>query len=126
MPYDNPPQLPVGDIDILIDVQSAISHRNTWVQNRFRDGNRKCLVAALSLACGSPAFSQPNPTERRLARVLAKELPSNAPLGTRLRLIPARQRLMWFNDHNRTAHADVLALLDRAINHMASKMPAYA
>ena len=37
----------------------------------------------------------------------------------------ARQRLMWFNDDPRTSHADVMALFDKAIDNLASKVPAY-
>jgi hypothetical protein len=58
-----------------------------------------------------------NRVERRLARVLVSQLPSERPVWTRLRFFTARQRLMWFNDDHRTSHADVMALFDNAIDH---------
>ena len=45
--------------------------------------------------------------------------------GLGLRFFTARQRLMWFNDDPRTSHADVMALFDRTIDNLASKVPVY-
>jgi len=87
------------------------------VQRRFQDGNRLCIVGALSLVSGSRSFNTPNRVERRLARVLVSQLPSERPVWTRLGFFTARQRLMWFNDDHRTSHADVMALFDKAIDH---------
>ena len=56
MPFDAPYQTPFGDIELLTDARRRISSRKTWVQGSFQDGDRHCLVAALSLACGSAAF----------------------------------------------------------------------
>ena len=56
MPFDAPYQTPFGDIELLTDARSRISNRKSWVQGRFQDGDRHCLVAALSLACGSRSF----------------------------------------------------------------------
>ena len=123
MPFDNPHEMPFGDIEILRDAQSRISHRRDWVQGCFRDGDRHCLVAALSLASGSRSFRRSSPTERRLARVLARELPDAAPFWAKSQFIPARQRLMWFNDNAVTHHADVMALFDQTIAHLAKAIP---
>jgi hypothetical protein len=93
------------------------------VQGCFRDGDRHCLVAALSIASGSRSFRRSNQTERRLARLLARQLPEAAPFWARSPLIPARQRLMWFNDNAGTHHADVMALFDRTIEQLACATP---
>ena len=120
MPFDAPYPTPFGDIELLIEARSRISNHKSWVQGRFQDGDRHCLVAALSLACGSRSFHMPNRTEKRLARLIAKQIPPDAPFMTRCRLIPARQRLMSLNDDPRTTHEDVMALFDRTISHLAS------
>ncbi len=126
MPLDNLTQAPVGDLEILIDARSRISGQNSWVQGRFADGERRCLVAALSQACESRSFSVPNKIERRLARMLARQLPAEAPWRTKTRLVSARRRLMAFNDCPRTARHDVLALFDRTIRDLMQKVPEYA
>ena len=74
MPFDNPHQTQFGDIEILTDARNRISDQDTWIKGRFRDGDRHCLVDALSLASGSRGIDLPNRTERRLARLLAKQL----------------------------------------------------
>jgi hypothetical protein len=78
MPFDNPPQAPIGDVAILMDARSRIADPSRWLQYSFQDGDRHCLVAALSLACGSPSFDIPNETERRLAKHLAKQMVTGA------------------------------------------------
>ena len=123
MPFDAPYQTPFGDIELLTDARSCICNRKSWVQGRFQDGDRHCLVAALSLACASRSFQLPNRMEKRLARLIAKQIPPDAPFMTRCRLIPARQRLMSLNDASYTTHDDVMALFDRTINHLASATP---
>ncbi len=125
MPFDIPfhDQAPVGDIEMLMDARARISNRDGWIQGRFEDGGRHCLVGALSLACNSHSFSLPNRTERRLARQLVKHLPPDATLWARARFIPARHRLMSFNDHPRTCHDDVVAVYDRAILHLTNRLP---
>ena len=80
-------------------------------------------VAALSLACCSRSFHVPNRTEKRLARLIAKQIPPDAPFMTQCSLIPARQRLMALNDDPRTTHEDVMALFDRTISRLASMAP---
>ena len=125
MPFDNPHQTPFGDAERLWDARSRVATRSDWVQGRFQDGNRLCIVGALSLVSGSTSFNTPNRVERRLARVLAAQLPPGIPVWVGLRFFTARQRLMWFNDSRRTCHADVMALFDRAIDHLMSKTPAF-
>jgi hypothetical protein len=116
MPFDNPYHTPFGDAELLGDARSRVSTRSDWVQGRFQDGNRLCIVGALSLVCGSRSFDTPNRVERRLARVLAMQIPPSRPFWMRMRLMPARRRLMYFNDDPRTSHTDVMVLFDRAIN----------
>lgn len=123
MPFDNPHQTPFGDLELMMEARGYISNRTAWVQGHFRKKGRYCLVAALSLTCGSRSFAMPNKTERRLARLITAEIPPNAPFCIRHRFMPARWRLISFNDDPLTRHEDVMALLDRAIEHSASKAP---
>jgi hypothetical protein len=125
MPFDGQYHNPSSDIELLTEARSRISSRDSWIQGRFQDGDRHCLIAALSLVCGNRSFCLPSPTERRLARLIAMRIPPNAPYLVRLRLLPARGRLMSFNDDLRTRHEDVLALFDRAIHCLAAQVPAY-
>jgi hypothetical protein len=124
MPFDIPDQAPLGDLDLLMDARSRISSRDHWVQGQFRDGERECLVAALSVVSGSRSFSMPSSTERRLARLLAAHLKTRQ-FWTRVLIIPGRRRLIMFNDDLHTRHNDVLALFDRAIDGLTSKQPIY-
>jgi hypothetical protein len=125
MPFDNPYHSPIGTVEILLDVRDRIASQDKWVQGRFSHGDRHCLVAALSLACGSRSFSIPNKAERQFARVLARQLPPETNWWLRLRLVSARQRLMSFNDDAERCHGDVIALVDRTIEHQL-KVPQYA
>jgi hypothetical protein len=122
MPFDNPHQTPFGDLELMMEARGCVSNRTAWVQGHFRKKGRYCLVAALSLTCGS-RFAMPNKTERRLARLITTEIPPNAPFCIRHRFMPARWRLISFNDDPLTRNEDVMALLDRAIEHSASKAP---
>jgi hypothetical protein len=123
MPFDNPTDGRVSDIDLLWAARGRIGHESGWVQGRYSDGDRLCLVAALSVVAGSASFDASNRTERRLARLLADHLPNSVPLGTRLKFFTARRRLMWFNDSPHTKHQDVVALMTRAINRPARRTP---
>jgi hypothetical protein len=114
MPFDNPYQTSFGDVELLCDARRCIASRGDWVKGRFQDGDRHCLVAALSIAAGSRSFTIPNRLERRLARLLATELPPTT-FWARMNFLTGRQRLMWFNDDPGTRHEDVLALFDRTI-----------
>ncbi len=125
MPFDNPHQTPFGDLELLRDARSHISDKHNWVKGRYRDGDRYCLVATLSTVAKSPTFHTPNRVERRLARCLAAQLPSQVPLWARMRCFTGRQRLIWFNDSPGTTHEDVMALFDGTIDHLMSKVPAY-
>ena len=120
MPYDNPHQTPFGDLELLMEARGRISSRDTWVQGHFQKRGRYCLVASLSLTCGSRSFGMPNRMEMRLSRLVVMHMPSNAPFRIRHRSMPSRRRLIAFNDDLLTQHDDVIALLDRAIEHLAS------
>src|SRR5215472_2553000 len=119
MPFDNPHDSPFGDLELLRTARGHISDRDNWLKGVFRDGDRHCLVAALSVAAGSFDFRLPNRVERRLARVLAAQIPRTAPLLARFSLCTARYRLISFNDHPQTHHGNVLAVYDRAIDHLS-------
>lgn len=123
MPFDHPIPVPIGDLDILLATRERIERREQWLQQHFEDGARHCLVAALSLACGSPSFYAPNKLERRLARMLVRQLLRGTPWWTRLNLSSARQQLMSFNDNRDTRHEDVIGLVDRTIQHLMARAP---
>ena len=125
MPFDNPHQMPFGDLELLMEARGRISSRYTWVQGHFQRDGRYCLVASLSLTCGTRSFGMPNRTEQRLSRLIAKQMPSDAPFWIRHRFMPARRRLIAFNDDLFTHHEDVIALFDRAIEHLASTAPVF-
>jgi len=118
MPFDNPHELPFGDLETLRTARDRIADEGNWLKSAFQHGDRHCLVGALSVASGSLDFRLPNGVERRLARVLAAQLPPSAPLFARIRFCTARHRLICFNDHARTRHEDVLGLYDRAIDNL--------
>jgi len=120
MPFDNPHYALNGDLQILIDARDRISGQDSWLKHSFKDGDHHCLIGALSVACGSRSLNAPNRTERRLTRVLAKQLPLRAPWWTSISPMPARLRLTWWNDELRTTHEEVLALYDRAISALAT------
>ena len=71
MPFDNPHQTPFGDLELLMEARGRISSRDTWVQGHFQKRGRYCLVASLSLTCGSRRFGMSKPAEQRLCRLLA-------------------------------------------------------
>jgi hypothetical protein len=121
MPFDNPHRTPFGDIERLREARYVISDRGDWVKGRFQDWNRRCLVAALSSVSGSRSFYSANRVERRLARLLATQLPSRV-FWSRMTFLTARQRLMLFNDDPRTRHEDISALFDRAIDDLTGEV----
>jgi hypothetical protein len=96
MPFDNPHQTPFGDLELLMEARGRISSRDTWVQGHFQKRGRYCLVASLSLTCGSRSFGMLDRTEQRLCRLIAKQMPSDAPFWVRHRFMPARRRLIAF------------------------------
>ena len=122
MPFDNPQQRSFGDTEILINARSRVSDADHWLRFAYQDGDRLCLVAALSLASNSRNFDGPSASERRLARIMVKNL-SNSIIWKWLIFLSPRYRLTLFNDHSRTCHADVVALFDRAIHHLEAKSP---
>jgi hypothetical protein len=123
MPFDSPDHVPAYDLAILTDVRDRLADPQSWIKHAFKNGDRYCLVAALSLACGSRDFYIPNKMERRLARMLAEQLPSKAPIWAKIRLASARTRLMVFNDDSQTSHKDVVALVDRTIGCLIARLP---
>jgi hypothetical protein len=123
MPFDNPHQTPFGDLELLMETRGRISRKEAWIRGHFRKRGRYCLVASLSLTCGSRSFGMPNRKEQRLSRLIAMQMPSSAPFLIRYRFMPARRRLIAFNDDLLTQHEDVLALLDRTIDHLVSTAP---
>jgi hypothetical protein len=118
MPFDNPHQMPFGDLELLMEARGRISRKDFWVQGHFQKDGRYCLVASLSLTCGTRSIGMPSRTEQRLSRLVATQIPSDAPFWIRHRFMPARRRLIAFNDDLLTRHEDVMALFDRAIEHL--------
>ena len=88
MPFDNPPDGRLGDVQLLWAARNRIGHESGWVQSHYSDGDRLCLVAVLSVVAGSTSFDAPNLTERRLARLLADQLPDSVPAWARLSALP--------------------------------------
>jgi hypothetical protein len=125
MPFDNPFEGPLGDIQILMDARRSIADPSHWLQGGLRYGDRYCLVAAISRACRSSRFGRPNETERRLIRLLDKQLPRMSDFRFGM-LFTSRYRLMMFNDYRLRQHEDVLALFDRAIGQLRTDVPIYA
>ena len=123
MPFDNPNQTPPRDVELLLAARSLISKRDNWTKDRFQDGDRYCLVASLSVVSGSRSFDLSNRVERRLARLLVKQLPPQFSGWPTLQFPTSRRRLFWFNDHRGTKHDDVMALFDRTIDHLTNKVP---
>jgi hypothetical protein len=120
MPFDNPPQGPLSDLEILMDARSRIDSPDRWLKGDLRKGNRHCLVAALAMACRNPQFDQPSGTERRLILAMARQLPRGLGRLQRMICFKPMQRLIRFNDSRRTTHNDVMALFDRTIQHLAN------
>jgi hypothetical protein len=120
MPFDNPPQGPSSDLEILMDARGMIDSPDRWLKGNFRKEDRHCLVAALALACRNPQFDQPSGTERRLIRAMARQLPGGRSRLQRMICFNPMQRLIRFNDSRRTTHDNVMALFDRTIEHLAN------
>ena len=125
MPFDNPNQNPTGDVQLLWDARTKVAEKSSWVQGRYSDVQRLCLAAALSVVAGSRSFDAPNRLERRLARLVAGQLPETVPFWTRIWFLTGRQRLVWYNDEPSTTHQDILSLLDRALHRAMQQMPAH-
>ena len=120
MPFDNPLPGPLTDIEILADARSRIDNPDCWQKGHFRKGHRHCLVAALEVACNNPQFDEPSRTERRMTLAMARQLPRGRGSLQRMICFNPRKRLIRFNDRSRTTHADVIALSDRTILHLAN------
>ena len=59
MPFDNAHQTPFGDLELLVDARGRICNPYKWTKGRFENGDRHCLVAALSLAAESHNYNRP-------------------------------------------------------------------
>ena len=112
MPFDNPHQ------GAIRRSRTAGGGSRSHLQQghlEFKAISRKegayCLVASLSSTCGSRSFGMPNRTELRLSRLVVMQMPPDAPFWMRHRFLPARRRLIAFNDDLLTQHEDVMALL---------------
>jgi hypothetical protein len=56
MPFDNSADGRVSDIDLLWAARGRIGHECGWVRGLYSDGDRLCLVAALSVVVASSSF----------------------------------------------------------------------
>jgi hypothetical protein len=124
MPFDNPPQGPLSDVEILLDARSRIDDPHCWLKGEFSKENRYSLVVALALACQNPQFDQPSRTGRRLILAMARQLPRGWGRLQRIICFRPMHRLIRFNDSPRTTHDDVMALFDRTIQYLAVMAPA--
>jgi hypothetical protein len=97
--------------DALLLMSARERVRTHWTKNNYQDHDRYCMVGALAVACGNRRFRLPTWRERRLARLVAKELPFRIFLCW----LTGRARLIVFNDSKKTKRHDVLGLFDRAI-----------
>ena len=62
MPFDNPHELPFGDLEILRAARSRVSDKGSWLKCGFQKGNRFCLVAGTIRGGGEPQLRQSEPT----------------------------------------------------------------
>jgi hypothetical protein len=124
MPFDNPPQGPLSDVEILLNARSRVDHPQCWLKGEFSKENRHCLVAALALACRNPQFDQPSRTGQRLILAMARQLPRGWGRLQGIICFRPMHRLIRFNDSPRTTHLDVMALFDRTIQNLAATAPA--
>jgi hypothetical protein len=82
MRFDNPYRTSFGEVEPLWATRGCLASRGDWVQGRFQDGDRHCLVAALSIA--KLRHAEPTgATDRTAARYGAS---SNQLLGKNERL----------------------------------------
>lgn len=118
MPFDGFHRGDFEDIERLLDARSRIAHPSNWIKGTFQDGDRYCVVGALSAVCAGRCWERPSDTERRLTRILAGQLPRQSGFQRLMRLRSARWSLIRFNDRPSTSHADVMALFERAIERL--------
>ena len=111
MPFDAP-QRSNHDSELLAQAKNALVRRG-WVQGQYsHDDGRLCAVAALAIACGNRRFGHPSRTQRRLARLLASELPH---WGWYSWWMSGYFRVKGYNDAPHTGYDDVMDMYDRAI-----------
>ena len=63
MPFDNPHQMPFGDLELLMEARGRISSREAWVRAISKKMGATVSWPSLSLTCGSRSFGMPNRTE---------------------------------------------------------------
>lgn len=112
MPFDNP-QPPSRYTAPLHDAKHYIRYPNLWTKDIDFDGPRMCLVSAVQFASELYHYDD----LPYLLRLLCKELPS----PWRWMPMPARTKLIIFNDRGSTTHADVIDMFDRAIARESAK-----
>lgn len=106
MPFDNPPQ-PRQEIILLRAARERINNPLRWAQGCWiKPPVGACAIQALRTVCTK------NTMVRTLARVLARELPRRYRV---LFFLPARTRVILYNDRKHTTHQMVMELFDAAI-----------
>lgn len=126
MPFDvcapvPPPSSP--ELDLLRLARNIISHPLSWTKARYvSQGGAYCALGAIGVAADNPRKgTRPTIIERRVARILADEIPC----GLRFRFAgTARMRVVYFNDRKTTNHAMIIKLFDRAITRLEAKLVA--
>ena len=125
MPFDvfDPRPEPTNDGELLRLAQQMIADERFWIKLAWSSQTsfgttQYCPVAAIALACNNTNFRQPTKLERRLCRLLVRQMPLRGGLW-RL-LVTSRLRVRIYNDHARTTHADIMRLFDAAIRSAGS------
>lgn len=116
MPFDNPHEIPFGDIELLKMARCYIEDPRKWIQGRYIHGTRYCAIGALGMAtCNRvwPLSHQGN----RLARRLCQEM--SYPRRLLSYISTAKIALISFNDSSE--HKDVIAIFDKAISRLETQ-----
>ena len=113
MPFDNPPEqhLPI-ELILLRLARSSIDQPNKWAKRCFfdgRGGNRYCAFEAIRIACDGLGIS----LQKRLVRALAREIPLG--FHATICFLPAKAKVIIYNDSKQTTHEMVMRMYDRAI-----------
>lgn len=112
MPFDNP-RTSNRYTAPLRDARHYIRYPSLWTKGKYIDGPRMCLVFAVRFASELYCYDD----HRYLLRSLCKELPA----PWRWMPMPARMKLILFNDYSNTTHSDIIGVVDRTIARECAK-----
>jgi hypothetical protein len=108
MPFDGPSKSH-PDIELLQAVKNRIASRDWWVQNKYIDNHAVCLSQAIKQTCGWQS--------KHVRRLVARELA----WAYRMPFFSSSMQIILFNDRPSTSHAQVIGLLDSAINRLRQR-----